>query len=463
MGQGFSINFGWEGADRTDGGKLNYNNVGLACFPYCMVLKSDTAVPPRQGLQSIQSKLLYTPGQTCGGSYRCEFQIFKNGVDSLVNDVYYALSIYPINYVYDIRNGLVMQWYHNSYPVAALWQVPDPSGLFMNLQLVIQCNPSSPSAPFTVQRTIKIAQLMSYQWTDIAAKINWKNDNTGYVDLYYNGVLQDKGGGHTYSGPTISAQYNPAQPKYPTFRGGIYMFGWSNAPAVANRIANYDVLKVGGVDMVIDSFLFPVTPPPPLNLPPIANAGTNTFVTLPANGSLNGSASTDPDGTIASSLWTHVSAGTATITTPATLTSTVTSLSVGEHKFQLRVTDNKGLKDSSIVTMTVFASPPVNIPPTANAGANQTVVLPATTAVLTGTATDPDGTIVSRVWAAQSATGTYSISSPNTGTTNITNLQQGRYVFIFTVTDNNGATNSSTVEITVIPDTSLPLKLKVKN
>jgi len=212
----------------------------------------------------------------------------------------------------------------------------------------------------------------------------------------------------------------------------------------------------------LDSFLYPSTPVPPLNLPPVANAGTNTFVTLPANGSLNGSASSDPDGTIVSYLWTKTLGGAATITSPTSVTSAVTGLAAGTYKFQLRVTDNKGLKDSSLVTMTVFAVPPVNLPPTANAGTNTTVVLPTTRTTLTGSGTDPDGTIVSYQWTLQSGTGTYSINSPNTAVTDVTNLEQGRYVFTVTVTDNNGATNTATVEISVIPDTSKPIKLKVK-
>src|SRR5690242_3532552 len=49
-------------------------------------------------------------------------------------------------------------------------------------------------------------------------------------------------------------------------------------------------------------------PPPPVNLPPVANAGSNISITLPVDSTvLDGSASKDPDGTIQSYSWSRVS------------------------------------------------------------------------------------------------------------------------------------------------------------
>src|SRR5690606_41946547 len=44
-----------------------------------------------------------------------------------------------------------------------------------------------------------------------------------------------------------------------------------------------------------------------VNAPPVANAGTNTVLTLPTNATtLNGSGSSDPDGTITTYTWTRI-------------------------------------------------------------------------------------------------------------------------------------------------------------
>jgi len=93
-------------------------------------------------------------------------------------------------------------------------------------------------------------------------------------------------------------------------------------------------------------------PPPPVNQPPVANAGRDQTVrTNKKTGlgtfTLDGRGSTDPDGTIASYLWTL--GGTTVGTTP-----TVTlQRGIGTYTFTLRVTDNGGLSATDTVTVTV--------------------------------------------------------------------------------------------------------------
>ena len=46
----------------------------------------------------------------------------------------------------------------------------------------------------------------------------------------------------------------------------------------------------------------------PANQPPVANAGTDQTITLPINSvTINGSGSSDPDGSISTYLWTKIS------------------------------------------------------------------------------------------------------------------------------------------------------------
>jgi hypothetical protein len=67
--------------------------------------------------------------------------------------------------------------------------------------------------------------------------------------------------------------------------------------------------------------------------------------------------------------------------------------------------------------------PPRNIPPTANAGSNQTITLPVNSVNLSGTAIDQDGNVVSNVWT-KSTTLTSTIVSPNALSTSVTGMER---------------------------------------
>jgi hypothetical protein len=116
-----------------------------------------------------------------------------------------------------------------------------------------------------------------------------------------------------------------------------------------------------------------------------------------------------------------------------------------------------GIKDlannalASNYTFSFTTAAPANIPPTANAGAPQTITLPTNTVNLSGSlSNDPDGTIVSYAWVKQSGPAAGTIVSPASVNTVVNNLTLvGSYVYKLTVTDNQGATGTATVTITV--------------
>jgi len=90
-----------------------------------------------------------------------------------------------------------------------------------------------------------------------------------------------------------------------------------------------------------------------------------------------------------------------------------------------------------------------NIPPTANAGVDQTIMLPLGTVSLTGSGSDSDGTIASYAWS-QVSGASATITSPTSQNTTITGITTaGPKVFRLTVTDNLGATGTDDVTITV--------------
>ena len=188
----------------------------------------------------------------------------------------------------------------------------------------------------------------------------------------------------------------------------------------------------------------PVVVPP--NVLPIADAGPDQSIVLPVSSvTVSGSGSSDPDGTITGYLWSKLSGPNGTIANPTSVTTNITGLQAGTYVFRLRVTDNRG--DTAVDFMQVNVAS--NISPTANAGADQSITLPTSSTTLTGSGTDPDGTIASYAWTKISGPTGGSITSPSSSTTGITSLQQGTYVYQLIVTDNNGATGSDYVQIVV--------------
>ena len=186
------------------------------------------------------------------------------------------------------------------------------------------------------------------------------------------------------------------------------------------------------------------------NQAPVANAGANRIITLPANSvTLNGSGSSDPDGTISSYGWRQISGpSTATLSATNTVNVTVGNLQAGVYVFRLTVRDDSNAADTDDVTVTV--NPALNQAPIANAGANRTITLPTNSVALNGSgSSDPDGTISSYGWRQISGPSTATLSATNTVNVTVGNLQAGVYVFRLTVRDNDNATDTDDVTVTV--------------
>ncbi len=199
-----------------------------------------------------------------------------------------------------------------------------------------------------------------------------------------------------------------------------------------------------------DDMTVTVNAAPIVNQAPIAEAGNNIILTLPTKTTTLTGKGTDPDGTITSYAWSRVSGpATFTLGSPNTATTIVNDLVQGTYVFRLTVTDNDGAIDTDDMTVTVNAAPIVNQVPTADAGNNIILTLPTKTTTLTGKGTDPDGTITSYAWSRVSGPATFTLGSPNTATTTLSDLVQGTYVFRLTVTDNDGATDTDDMTVTV--------------
>lgn len=195
------------------------------------------------------------------------------------------------------------------------------------------------------------------------------------------------------------------------------------------------------------------------NKPPVARAGNDITITAPANSvTLNGSASSDPDGSIASWSWTKVSgATTVTLATPNASSTVVNNLTPGTYSFRLKVTDNKGLTAEDDITVTVNKSGDKPTTWTVSAGADATITLPVNSAKLDGSASaDPAGPLQKFEWTKISGPAQFSITNAAAQTTTATNLAAGTYGFKLTVWNNAWTPESDTVFITVKSSTPPP-------
>lgn len=95
--------------------------------------------------------------------------------------------------------------------------------------------------------------------------------------------------------------------------------------------------------------------------------------------------------------------------------------------------------------------PPSNQSPMANAGSPQIITLPSNSVTVTGSGSDPDGSISAYAWTKISGPSQFTIASPSQAQTSINNLVQGSYQFQLRVTDNQGATGIANITITVNP------------
>ena len=191
-----------------------------------------------------------------------------------------------------------------------------------------------------------------------------------------------------------------------------------------------------------------------VNIPPTAiiTPANQTVNENTTNVVLDGSASSDKDGTITSYSWTQTSGPSVSLTGGNTSKATFTAPSVAKDTaltFKLVVTDNDNATSSTTSNVLVKN---VNIPPVANAGENQTVNENTTGVTLSASKSyDPDGRIVSYLWT-QTSGPSVVLTSPNSATTTFTApsvTKDTSLTFRLTVKDDGGAESSATTTVLV--------------
>jgi RHS repeat-associated protein len=195
-----------------------------------------------------------------------------------------------------------------------------------------------------------------------------------------------------------------------------------------------------------------------INQPPQVAAGPDRAITLPGPATLNGFVSDDGRPSCALTfLWSQVSGpGAVTFSDPDGEVTTASFSVPGVYVLRLMASD---FQDSSSDELTIMVNPlnPGNQPPSASAGPDQTLTLPAT-ATLNGVIADdgvPARSALTAAWTKVSGPGTVIFSAASAAATTASFSEAGSYVLRLTGSDSI-LTSSDDVMITVNADPTPP-------
>jgi hypothetical protein len=250
---------------------------------------------------------------------------------------------------------------------------------------------------------------------------------------------------------TLSTTFTMPAATMPVIRGNWRFGGSQSSTCITGSFDDHDdlifALGTGG---------------PPVNQPPVVNAGPDQTITLPvATVSLNGTVTDDglpnPPGAVTTT-WSAVGPGTVTFGNASAKATTATFSTAGSYTLQLTASDS-ALSASDTVVITVNG--PVNQPPVVNAGPDQTITLPAG-ATLSGSVTD-DGlpnppNAFTTAWSVVSAPpgGTVTFTNASAPATTATFSTAGAYTLRLTANDSQ-LTGSDDVVIVVQPQNLPPV------
>jgi len=224
------------------------------------------------------------------------------------------------------------------------------------------------------------------------------------------------------------------------------------------------------VDTASDSIQTPITvidltcvnnPVQNINLLPIANVGIDTSVSENSTISLDGSASSDPDGIVTNYNWTQIAGPEVTLNNSATATPSFATPSVIDDTvftFALVVTDDGG--DNSIPATLNILVQNVNQLPIAHAGSDIRSNENSSVQLDGGESFDPDGQINGFSWR-QTGGDSVTLIGANTVTPSFIAPEvssSSTFTFDLVVTDNDGASSDpATVSVTVLNINQLPV------
>jgi len=243
--------------------------------------------------------------------------------------------------------------------------------------------------------------------TGSTATLSVTNPQSGYTYNWYNssGTLVQSNTTSTYTTAALTASTSYAVEAVETSTGTSYFSGRTSIAVTVN------------------------------NQPTVANAGTNQSLCSVTSTTLTGNTAA-----VGTGAWSRVSGpNTPTITTPASATTTVTGMIAGTYVFRWTITNTPCPASTSDVTVVVGA--PVTA---SNAGTTQNLCNASGTTLAGNTPSVGTGT-----WAVVSGPNIPSITftNPNSGTSTVTGMVPGNYVFSWTISSGSCPTSSSTVNV----------------
>ncbi|XP_076429190.1 dyslexia-associated protein KIAA0319 homolog isoform X1 [Peromyscus maniculatus bairdii] len=190
------------------------------------------------------------------------------------------------------------------------------------------------------------------------------------------------------------------------------------------------------------------------NQAPVAVAGPDKELFFPVqSATLDGSGSSDDHGIVCYH-WEHIRGPSAVeMENVDKAIATVSGLQVGTYHFRLTVRDQQGLSSTS--TLAVAVKKENNSPPRAQAGGRHVLILPNNSITLDGSRSTDDQGIVSYLWIRDGqspAAGDVIGGSDSRVALQLANLVEGIYTFHLLVTDSQGASDSDTATVEVLPD-----------
>lgn len=210
---------------------------------------------------------------------------------------------------------------------------------------------------------------------------------------------------------------------------------------------------------VTDIDIITVTVAP--NLPPVAAASAPENADEGAQVTLDGSASNDPDGEVASYYWLQTGGSTVSLDLSDPSMPVFTAPPVSESEtlvFQLVVTDNEGLESDPVEVSVIINSvnnTPVAVDDEVFTNEDTPLVLSSVELVIPND-TDPDGDSLSITSVGTASAGSLFFSAGVITYTPTANFF-GSDSFTYTIDDGNGGTASATVNVTVLPVNDLPV------